>query len=318
MQRYATDPRGPLHEFEHLKSVSQAKELSPRSMPFSADALRLLLSDASTVWTNIQSEVLGFMNATIRPKCRVDGQIRTLCDRVKCLVAALEARPTSYAPRVIDLYSLDSIRSVLDRLLENGEDTVTVDSFAEALADYDAVIEHYEAQRRAELLQAFKPGPGEDDNANTWLHLATTAFSCDTDDSRYWCHVGQMDVGEALAHRCAHSEWSLYGPRFGEREWRTTDRLQQVKLACADVLGAGSSSAVVFSTDTKRQAIRVVQLAGLDPASAMAADMDSANAWFQCTSMNCDDRKCSAKSALMGNKIVYSWRQAVSARRRPT
>jgi hypothetical protein len=312
MQRYATDPRGPLHEFEHLKWVNQAKELSPRSMPFPADASLLLLSDGSIVWTNMQSGVLEFMNSTIRPKCRVDGQIRTLSDRVGSLVAALEARTTSYAPRVIDLYSLDSIRSLLDQPLQNGEDTVTSDSFADALSNYDAIIAHCEAQGRLELLYALGPGPGDDDDAR--LHLATSLWTCQT-SWRHSCRASlrPMDYGEALTHRCTYHDWSKRAPKFGDDEWGMFDRLQQVKLACAEVPGAGNINVMDASKSAEEHASWIVQLAGLDPASATAADMDAADAWFECISPGCYTCR-DEKKRLWERKSVFDWRKAVRER----
>jgi hypothetical protein len=312
MQRHATNPKGPLHEFEQLKSVNQPKELSPRSTPFPANELLLLLSDSFIVWTNIQLEVLEFMNSTIRPKCRFD-VIRPLCDRVKCLVAALEARPTSYAPRVIDLYSLDSIRSVLDRPLENGQDTVTANSFAEALADYDAIIAHCEAQRRSELLHALGSGPGDEGDAR--LHLATSLWTCQT-SWRHSCRASlhPMDYSEALAHRCTSDDWSKHAPRFDDDEWEMSDRLQQIKLVCAMVPGAGNINALDASKSAEEHASWIVQLAGLDPASATATDMDAADAWFECTSPGCS--KCrKEKKSLTKRKSVFDWRKAVCKRR---
>jgi hypothetical protein len=67
--------------------------------------------------------------------CRAtDIRLRTLKRRVTLLVSVLSTRPPP-TPRVVDLYSLDSIRTLLDKPLDGGDDTVTVEEFSAALAE---------------------------------------------------------------------------------------------------------------------------------------------------------------------------------------
>jgi hypothetical protein len=241
----------------------------------------------------------------LRPKCEVDIQLRTLYNRMKTLVSVLQARTTSYAPRVIDLYSFEPIRLILDRPLEDDEDTVTTESFAEALSDYDVVVAHCEHKRRSDLLGALGISTGIEDHPR--LYLAASVFTCQAQD----CGTsGELSLGEALSHRCNYRYWAGYTPRLNEYEWAVTDRTEQVKLVSKWVAGSGASNGIIMSHTAKRAA-QIIQLAGLDPALATAADMDAAGPWFECKASYC--YTCQSRTrAFTGHKVVYGWRRAVS------
>jgi hypothetical protein len=242
----------------------------------------------------------------LRLKCQVDTQLRTLYNRMKTLVSVLQARTTSYAPRLIDLYSFETIRLILDRPLEDDEDSVTTESFAEALSDYDAVIAHCEHKRRSDLLGALGIRTGMEDHPR--LHLAASVFTCQAQD----CGTGsgELSLGEALSHRCSDRYWADYTPRLNEYEWAVTDRTEQVKLVSKWVAGSGASNGIMMAHTAKRAA-QIVQLAGLDPALATVADMDAADPWFECKPSYC--YTCQSRTqGLIGHKAVYGWRSAVS------
>jgi hypothetical protein len=243
----------------------------------------------------------------LRSKHEVDTQLRTLRRRVELLVGALGSRTTSYAPRVIDLYSIESIRQILDLPLENGQDTVTAESFDAALSDYDGVVRHCESQRRPLLVAALHegaPGTAADEAS---LELATALFECKGPFCR---HSGQIAYRDALAHRC--SLHSLYSDdRPNQNDWTATYRREQLRLVCDWVRPAGGSSTLCLDVVSHQVATGLVRSVGLDPGTATCADMDTLEAWFECDPPCATCSFCARRRHPDRGREVYRWRAAV-------
>jgi hypothetical protein len=313
--------------FHELKGVRQAKDLTHRSTPFYWDTN--LDTNLLIVWLNMQAEIIEFMEEA-REARKADGQLRVLKRRVELLTAAMKPLTSSYVPRVVDIYSMDSIREILDRPLEGGNDTVTAHSFNDALADFDAVLKHARASRRSELIKALSAwqdlcarritasdqedsGEGEGDSdfaygtpTEAHLELATSLFTCqEPTRARYlWCAATQTcSADEFLTHHC----WNRWPVTWGVREWAQTDRYQQLAYVCADVQVAGGAGHVHVAGDYARKAAEVVRRAGLDPLRATKRAMDVADAWFWCTCERC--RMITLR--MDGHRLALDWRQAV-------
>jgi hypothetical protein len=196
------------------------------------------------------------------------------------------AQPTkklaTYAPRIIDAYSLDAVREIFHRPLVDGVDGVTALDIYECIEpNADAIFLHCAAQR---LLDALPIAQGTSTNE---LDLAATIFSC-TARGYDVCGRGSFLNGrEALAHLCRTWPRDNTHRRPPERDLLKHDREQQVQLLCDWVAGAGGTSKIRMNTWAVGVAKHVVRLAGLDPGSATAQDMDNANAWFECTKASC-------------------------------
>jgi hypothetical protein len=260
----------------------------------------------------MQSEALGVM-ADIRIKYQIDAQIRVLRRRVELLVSAVQQRSTSYAPRVIDMYSLESIRQVLDRPLENGQDTVDANSFANALSDFEAVVAHCEAHRRDHLVDAVHDSHTCNRQDEVNLNLAVNLFGCYNPETQLCAYPSPLGYGDALAHRCFPRDYAWeprnnYSSRPCGDDWTVVDHLQQLELVGRWVAGAGDMWTVAVSTPLRSIAMRILALLSLKPETTTPEDLDAVGAWFRCP-WGC--YKCKVIKTATGQEAVFQWREMV-------
>jgi hypothetical protein len=85
-----------------------------------------------------------------------EAAIQIIVPRVRELASALAIRARFAAPRVVDLWTFAPVRAVLERPLEDGRDTVTAHSFADALDNCAAVDAHARYMRTAALVEALR------------------------------------------------------------------------------------------------------------------------------------------------------------------
>jgi hypothetical protein len=296
------------NEFDSLKSVKQPKELTPRSMFVISHGKRNGLPKCA-VWSNIKTEVVNFMDQ-IRANRETEARLKTLKQRVEHLVSVTREHtaPHDCPPHIADLDSIPTIRELLDRPLANGQDTVTRAIFAQVVVNFDETVAHCRQHRRDALLSHLRvdgvPLPAEAD-----LALATSIFECPAHVSSWLCSRGGfLSAAEMRAHRCLG--WGLRAEvgRPGRRDWDVRERQAQLDLVCSWIPDAGGPGHVGVQAAVRERAARIVALAGLDPASATAEEMDAVGAWFVCSSLClvCKYR------ATKGQRPIHNWRHAVS------
>jgi hypothetical protein len=239
----------------------------------------------------------------IRPSCQVDMELRTLKQRLLQLVSALRSHNPPYMPRVLDLYSLDTVREVLDQPLEDNEDTVTVDSFATPLSNFSLVMEHCRTMRISEALQALRKCDDVAEELNEdHLALATSVFRCNINQSYSACRARLANARELAFHHCGFVNPS---GRPWEEDWEVRDRQQQLKLVLGWVEDAGGKGTICVNEGARMKVARLVKSLSLDPRTATSADMDELNARFKCSSSFCLSNR---------SGTTYNWRQAVRNR----
>jgi hypothetical protein len=234
------------------------------------------------VWNNLKSDALAFMGQ-VREWREVDEQLSPLETRVTSLVHVLKLLTLTWIPRVIDLYTLDFIREIIERPLVDGEDTVDPHDFEVVLTvDLEAILAQCRTRRVSQLLEALRTCENSPAGAlnEDHLRLATSVFVCKpwsgcSTRSRY------MHASEMLVHRC-YSKYSA-----SREDWTVHDPYEQLRVVCSWVLGAGSDNDVEVDEEIRRRIATVVRLAGLDPLTATVEDMNRTDAWFECTTRYC-------------------------------
>jgi hypothetical protein len=252
--------------------------------------------------------------------CRAtDIRLRTLKRRVTLLVSVLSTRPPP-TPRVVDLYSLDSIRTLLDKPLDGGDDTVTVEEFSVALAEMGTVTAHCRAHGRRQLLEVLynsnDPPPGAPSESS--FDLATTLFRCRDNGTHHLlnCTERPLNARDMIVHDRCRTHLYQEIPHPVKWDWVVRDPQEQLALVAAWVKGAGGSGRATLDKEARARATHVVQLAGLDPNVATFQDMDAADAWFVCKT---GGNGCPACPYYVGGptRQVLNWRQAVRTRFTP-
>jgi hypothetical protein len=261
----------------------------------------------------MKTEMIAFMDK-IRPSYEADVEYSSVRRRVNAIIFVMKARSPTYLPRVIDLYTMEAVRELLDRPLEVGEDTVTAKEVTMALRDMAAVLAHCEAQRRPQLLEALakirdEPAvePGEAD-----LVLATSIFRCHPEKGfLLGCRRGgYLTATDALTHIYDTGTFPyLLGRRPNQRDRAIHERPLQVQRVCDWVPGAGGDGKICVNIRARVVAEQLIQLAALDPASATFKDMEDADCWFECV-----DPMCGRTDLLdppPTSRLVFNWRHAV-------
>jgi hypothetical protein len=293
------------YEFSNLKSVKQPKDITPRSTCLMSVGEPAVLM-RHTVWANIQKELIPFMN-DVRGLCQVDERLHVLKARVTLLVKAINSRDPApvYIPRVIDLYSLDAFRDILDRPTVDGEDDVTEESFADAFANFDATVDYCRNRRTTATLDLIRQERGltADKATEAQFEVATNIIMC-----RQCAHTGYrepkvMSARQFLAHRCPSPPHSRFSSRV---DWKIQDPVRQMEHVCMWVTGAGGIGQPVMHPQGQDRATKVVEFAGLDPKTATFDDMDAKGLWFGCSCSEC------TRYIISGRKLVLDWRHAVS------
>jgi hypothetical protein len=85
-----------------------------------------------------------------------EAAIQIIVPRVRELASALAIRARFVAPRIVDLWTFAPVRAVPERPLEDGRDTLTAHSFADALSNFAAVDAHARYMRTAALVEALR------------------------------------------------------------------------------------------------------------------------------------------------------------------
>jgi hypothetical protein len=214
--------------------------------------------------------------------CRAtDIRLRTLKQRVTLLVSVLSAHPPP-TPRIVDLYSLDSIRTLLDRPLEGGNDTVTVEEFSAALAKMSTVTAHCRAHGLRQLVEVLHSSndPTAGAPSKSSFKLAMTLFRCRDNDTHPLlnCTERPLNARDMIAHDRCRTNMYEHIPHPIKWDWVVRDPQEQLALVAAWVKGAGGSGRATLDKEARARATYVVQLAGLDPNVATFQDMDAADA----------------------------------------
>lgn len=225
------------------------------------------------------------------------------------------SRPMDEAqPKVGDLYhDVPAFRAVFDVPLDEDEhDLVTTESFEEAMAQLPDAASAWRKSCKQALVKRIPLTPSADsqresstnstadtvdeirtdeqepvaDADTSRLDLATSLFSCLSCKN----HNNRVfHASNALAHSCFWGKPQETQPGFGPHKvldswpWRT--------------------SWVKFHDSAAAEATRLVEMCGLDPARATAADMDALDTRFTCA--GCP--KCTPERGQRG----MTWRKAV-------
>jgi hypothetical protein len=261
------------------------------------------------VWANCQKEVIEFMT-TIRPLRKTDKWLAVLKHRVTMLGALLLDRsPDTMEPIcIMDVYTRLDIRAVLERPCDDDDiDTVEEEDFSDALADWDGVVAHARASRRTKLLEALRKVPEQSQATEEDLGRLTSLFRC-TDTA---CAMGNRVMNAAMAtiHRCQPHPWaSSINYPTSMSEWVKTDPLELMQIVCSRSDVSGGRGTFEVEMVARERAVKVIQLAGLDPQTVTAADLDKMDPWFMCTCTT-----CRGATYLFGtSRRLFDWRHAVS------
>ncbi|KDR69735.1 hypothetical protein GALMADRAFT_255521 [Galerina marginata CBS 339.88] len=215
----------------------------------------------------------------------------------KTYKASLHPSQWKYLPRTLDICKFDPFAIVIDT---PAVVTVTEDTFNLAIQSLPELLLAASEKKKSDL-KALLPGyftsatagrvlePGEVSNGDDCLDLAACTFMCkayrhihyyDTSDSLL---VGVQDL---MTHHCE-----------GESEsFSSSYSLTSTTLP----------SPIVFSEKGSEMAKLIIQLAGLDPRTALASDMDQKDLRFSCAC--CSPQNQSGKWVRYG----YSWRTAIA------
>jgi hypothetical protein len=261
----------------------------------------------------MKTEMIAFMDK-IRPSYEADVEYSSVRRRVNAIIFVMKHRSPTYLPRVIDLYTMDAIRELLDRPLDDGEDTVTAKEVTIALRDMAAVLAHCEAQRRPQLLEALAKIQDEPavESGETDLALATSIFRCHSEKGFFFgCRSGgYLTATDALTHICDTGTFPYrLGRRPNQRDRAIRERPLQVQRVCDWVPDAGGDNKIYVNMRARAIAEQLIQLVALDPASATFKDMEDADCWFECV-----DPMCGRTDLLdppPTTRLVFNWRQAV-------
>jgi hypothetical protein len=214
-------------------------------------------------------------------------------------------QPEGYArvlPSVADLYARSSVvRDIIDTpLTEEEENTVTEESFNDAVALLPALVETWRQEESRKLLAllpkevthslATKDAPAAEDdvpNELARLGLATSLFACTQCKGQTFHHAN------ILAHSC-RARRSYYGIASENPEQAIYDALGAVPRD-SDQASKVSSDTTAVSTVK-----HLIELCELDANTATPKDMDEHDARFTCIDLEC-----------FGQRQAMDWRHAV-------
>ncbi|PPR02550.1 hypothetical protein CVT26_012018 [Gymnopilus dilepis] len=214
-------------------------------------------------------------------------------DLYKSYKASLHPSQWKYLPRTFDLCQLSPIAAMVEAPIES---TVTAADFAEAAETFPALLSSFSEDRKQKaraLLPSAPPAPREpgeieDDVVQDVLDLATSVFECRNVGTQGHARsspvVGSDDL---LSHHCGAPDHGL--PHRGYYYWYSSS--EEGKL--------------LFSEEGSQVAASLVRLAGLDPTTALASDMDKKDLRFSCS--RCIPLNVSGSWSRRG----YSWRSAI-------
>jgi hypothetical protein len=244
----------------------------------------------------------------IRPLRKADEWLKVLKQRVTLLSGLLVERCPSdtIPPCIIDLYSRLDIRAILEQPLDyNCQDNVDEASFADALANFDAILADARAQRTITLVAALR-AQSESPDAITEADLdrPTSLFTCSNNDC---APRNAMIAATALTHRCekTHHHY-LRSKRMGMTEWKITDPLERMQYVSRSVQVCGGPATFQVDVYAAACATIVVQLVAIRPLCTIT-DLDGLDIWFSCSCPQCGDSR-----GFHSTKPAMTWRQLVS------
>jgi hypothetical protein len=253
---------------------------------------------------------MGFL-ATVRPMRKADEWLKVLKDRATLLSGLLVRHCPSevVVPCVMDLYTRLDIRAILERPLDdNGQDTVDGEAFTDILADFDPILAHARAERSSTLLSALRT-ESDTPNAITTADLdrPTSVFRCTSGG----CTASVMNGAMALMHRCDLHRWHhLQHQRTSMTEWRITDPMERMRYVCKSIQGCGGSATFELELQAMAWAMKVMELAEVDPVKTTVEDLDDLDPWFSCSCHSCSIYNPGFHATMR----VHDWRHIVSAK----
>jgi hypothetical protein len=198
----------------------------------------------------------------VRPLRKADEWLNVLKQRVTLLGDLLLKRCPSdtIPPCVIDLYPRTDIRTILEQPLDdNSQDSVDEASFADALANFDAILADARAQRTATLVAALRAKSETPDSiTEADLDRRTSLFKCSNNDC---APRNAMISATALTHRCQRTH-NPFGrsPRMCMTEWKITDPLERMQHVSRSVQVCGGPATFQVDGYAAARAANVVQI----------------------------------------------------------